>query len=543
MKTAQPSISVIRDAQSVLRHCLVHEADISVCLATTHAYEDIANGLTGEFVTYPQDTQIELELTNYDLFLLAADKGITLNLHDSIMPTIDTITETQEVIRTGKKLYPKTITILDSSLLSSSNVSAVPATTNTLKPTNANVQSSVDASVFDAVDAITHAPPTFASEQVNDPYTPMMSNALVELALVAAANTEGLQAGLTTFSYNPLNTIIEDSRDLLLYYTENNYANLNTTLTGISSNASLNVEYKTLRESIGGSDGLSGCVAQLDVFLDHTNRLSGLTLDKDSDNAEDTADSLTEYRNLYGLTGGPTEIFRFNARKFRSAKYLIQATSANADRGHTVTELYILHDNHHPYTREVISMYSQEPFVEYTTQLLSGNIRVLATTTSPNTDFVIHGTRLQVSRSAQSYANVSQTKILEHHMSLSTYLNDGVDYVRLQSESLYNASVVGNIAREIRDLLSALSNSVFLAGSDPAQAATINAWATVISTRQNTIQSSIETDYTQFLTARKKSEALDIAFSLATGYIQPNANSTLQSTLNSISKAAIEEHT
>jgi len=188
-------------------------------------------------------------------------------------------------------------------------------------------------------------------------------------------------------------------------------------------------------------------------------------------------------------------------------------------------------------------MYSNEPFVTYTTQLLNGEIRVLANTAADNTDFVIHGTRLQISRAAKSYANVSQTKILEHHSMLSTFLNDGVDYVRYQSGALYNPKVVAEISRELRDLLIQLRSSDFLGQSDAAQSAGVNAWAQTISTRANTIQAVIDADYDNFVESRKKSEALQIAFSLASGYEQPNANTTLQSTLNTVTKAAIQEQT
>lgn len=540
-RTAHPSITVIKNAQASYRECLTQERNKATLVTKTQAYEDIANGLSGEYESFDADTQAEIQTENYSLFLLAQDKGITLNLYESLMPVVNSSTNTQNVLRTGKKLYPKTITFIDSSLSTSSNASVRPATVPSLSPTNANVPDDVVDPVFDAVDEQTYDPDTYASEQVNEPWTPMVSNALVELALTAAANANGLQAGLVTFSQNPLDSIIEDSRDLLIYYTENNYANLNTALTGISSNPNLNSAYKLLRESIGGSDGLSGVVAQLDEFRIHTDRLSGLYLDNESVEAEPTNDSITEDLTLYGLSGGPTEIFSFNARKFRSAKYLIQATAADADRGHTVTELYILHDNHHPYTREVVSMYSNEPFVEYTTQLADGEIRVLANTAADNTDFVIHGTRLQISRAAKSYANVSQTKILEHHIQLSTFLNDGVDYVRYQSGALYNAAVVANISREIRDLLIQLRSTDFLGQSDALQAAGVNAWAGIITTRANTIQAQIDDDWDAYAECRKKSEALAIAFSLASGYEQPNANTTLQSTLNNVTKAAIEE--
>ena len=540
MKTTNPFITVIRTAQADYRQCLTTERDVSILRSKTHAYEDIANGLSGEYSTFPLDVQAGIQLENQALTELAADKGIALELYSSLLPLVTETTETQRVRRTGKKLYPKTLTFFDSSLSTSSNavvhVVSVPEAASGF----ANVTDAAIDPVFAAVDAQEWLPRTYASEQVNEPWTPMVSNALVELALTAAANANGLQAGLTTFSHNPLSSLIDSTRTFLLYYTEGNYANLNVALTGIATNPSLNVEYKSLRESIGGADGLSGCVAQLDEFRIHTDRLSGLYLQADSPNAEPTNDSVSENLTLYGLSGGPTVIFSFNARKFRSAKYLIQATAAGGDRAHQVNELYILHDNHQAFTREIAAMYTQDPFVTYTTQLADGLIKVYANTTATNTDFVISGTRLQISRSAKSYANVSQNRILENHTLLSTYLNDGMDYVRIQSGALYNAAVVGNIKRELNDMIIQLSSTAFLGQSNAVQSAAINTWAQTLTTRANTIQTQIDSDYDEFLTATRKTEALQIAFNLAAGYEQPNANTTLQFTLNSVTKTAIE---
>lgn len=528
-------------AQDAYRAVLRTERDTTKLRNATYTFEDTLNGLSGYYTSWASSTQATLQKTNYELYTLAKDKGITLKLYAPMLPNVQISTETQTVLRTGKKLYPKTITFSTTACSSSEIVTYIPAPAPNATVSVPFVQIFDDEidTEFDALDAekVTEAPMTYNA--VDAEWVPMMSNALIALALTAAANANGLQAGLTTFSRNPLASDIDSMRDLLIYYTEGNYANLNIALTGVASNPSLNTEYKLLRESIGGPDGLSGCVAQLDAFLDHTNRLSGLTLDEDSPNAEATADSTQEYLNLYGLSGGPQIIFRFNARRFRSAKYLIQATAADADRGHQVNELYILHDGHHAYTREIAAMYSENPFVTFTTRLYAGNIEVFATTTADNTDFVIHGTRLQVSRAAQSYANVSQSKIIENHQTLANFLNDGVDYIRYQSGSLYNAVVVRNIKREMTDLLVALSRYAFLQSSIANQSATINSWSQLMSTRANLIQASIETDYEAFVECGKKSEALTIAYGLAQGYEDANANTTLESTLNSSTKIAI----
>lgn len=539
--TPDVAITTFKNAQTTYASVLRQERSTSKLRTATYTFEDTLNGLTGEFAAFDTTTQNELKAINAALVTQAKDKSITVKLHSSLLPASQILNVTQQVTQTGKKLYPKTITF--STIASSSNTIYVTAANNTsntvLVPFSQIIDDEAIDPLFDEIDAEPVTQEPLALYGADAEWTPLLSNDMIELAETVAANANGLQAGLTTFSHNPLESVIEDMRELLIYYTEGNYANLNVALSSISSNASLNVEYRNLRYAIGGVDGLSGCVAQLDAFRDHTDRLCGLVLDEDSPNAEPTGDSVTEYLNLYDISGGPVEIFRFNARRFRSAKYIIQATAASADRGHQVNELYILHDNHQAYTREIAAMYTQEPFVTFTTQLTNGNVRVLANTTQPNTDFVVHGTRLRVARSAESYADLSQSRIIENHSTLSGFLNDGVDYVRKQSGSLFNGAVVGNIAREMRDMILLLGHSSFATLSLPNASAAINSWAEIMNSRANSIQDSIETDYEEFDSARKLAESLTIAYTLSGGYNDPNANATLQSTLNSPTKDAI----
>jgi hypothetical protein len=302
------------------------------------------------------------------------------------------------------------------------------------------------------------------------------------------------------------------------------------------------VQYKTLREAIGGSDGLSGCVAQLDMFRDHTDRLSGLVLSVNSPNAEQTlGNSLTEYIHVNGVPeGNLIQIFSFDAKKFRSAKYTIQASAANTDRGHQVSELYILHDNELAYTREVFSIYTQDPFVSFTTQFLNSNVRVLANVSADNIDFVIHGTKLRVARTSQNYEQMSQQEIIVSHETLQAYLDDGVDYVRLQSGSLLRADVVANLAREFNDMLLILASPAFLAQSTGEKQTEILAWADDIIFRRNEIQTAIDTDYDNFISVRKLVEALEISKNLTVSYTSESANTIPQITLNNATIIAIE---
>ena len=149
---------------------------------------------------------------------------------------------------------------------------------------------------------------------------------MIALAQTAAANANGLQDGLATFSQNPLASLLTTTKNTFLYYTASNYANLNVALSGINADPLLSTQYKALREAIGGPDGLAGCVAQMDFFREHTDRLSGLILEVDSPNDVTDNDSTDEYINVNDVAAGvATVIFSFDARYFRSAKYLVDS--------------------------------------------------------------------------------------------------------------------------------------------------------------------------------------------------------------------------
>jgi hypothetical protein len=424
-------------------------------------------------------------------------------------------------------------------------------TSNTVANVATNVASvttdTIVLSEEDEIDPVFEEIDQEAEDQVEEPLAtqqnetvPYLSDAMVQLALTAAANANGLQAGLTTFSYNPLAALIDNTKALLLYYSEGNYANLNTELSGVSTDPLLATEYKELQNSIGGNDGLSAAVAQLDNFKDHTDRLSGLVLDEDSPNAEPTDDSVDDFLTLNDFSGGPTLIFSFNARKFRSAKYLIQASADLTDRGHQGTEIYILHDNHHAFTREVTGIYTQEPFVAYTTRLLNNKVEVFATSNVPNTNFVITGTRLQIAKASKTYAEMSQQKVIELHELMAVYLDDGVDYVALCSASLLKPFLVANLGREFRDMLATISNGGFLSQSTGQKQAGLLQWASTLRTRWGEIQAQMDADWNNFVETRRKTEAFDIAYNLTVAYTDDSGNAIPSATLNSATIQAIE---
>lgn len=512
---------------------LLKEKNPDILSLAAIEFEDSMNGLSGEILNLDPQLQTEIQEACSSIVALGSESGVEISLYESLLPTPEGVAaEVLTVV--GKKLYPLTTTV---EITNSNNTTTTITVDVPAEPETIESEDVVD-SIFEENDAQTVAEPTLA--ELQNETTPYLKNGVVELSKVAASNANGLQAGLTTFSHNPLATLIEDTKALLLYYTSDNYANLNVALSGVSSDNNLSTQYKALREAIGGADGLAGCVAQIDFFREHTDRLSGLILDVNSPNDVVDNDSTDEYLNVNDVSGGPTVIFSFDARYFRSAKYMVQATAAALDRGHQTNELYILHDNHHAYTRELTSIYTQDPFVTFTTRLLNNRVEVLANTTASNTDFVIHGVKLRIARAAQSYGEMSQTKIIEQHTLLQSYLNDGVDYVALQSGSLLKGYLVANLSREFRDMLVNFSSSEFLAQSTGAKQTQITAMVETIKSRRTDLQTSIETDYNNFVAVRRLAESLDIAYNLSAAYTNTVANTIPTQTLNTAMIQAIE---
>lgn len=512
----------------------------SLTHADCYDFEDQMNGLSGELLNLDMDLLAEIRLENASIVQTVGLLGIELALHESVLPEDrETPTQTNVVTQVGKKLYPLTIQV-QKEIESKLSIETLPPDPNTSEPLVLGIDSEDEIDpLFDELDSEPVVEETLAEIQTET--TPYITQSLIDLSLTAAANANGLQAGLTTFSRNPIAHLTTSTKALLIYFTENNYANLNAALSIVSSDSNLASQYKALREAIGGPDGLSGCVSQIDFFEDHTDRLSGLVLDTSSPNDQQDNDSTDEYIYVYDFSGSNTVIFSFDSRYFRSAKYMIQATAGALDRGHQATELYILHDNFHAYTREIAAMYTQDPFITYTTRLLNGRVEVLASTTAANTDFVIHGQKLRIARQAKSYGEMSQTRIIEQHELLSSYLNDGVDYVAKISGSLQKGYLVANLDREFRDMLIYMSSPVFTGLSTGSKQAGLLQMANTLMQRAEDLQTAIDTDYEEFVQARKNTEALDIAYNLSAAFQDATSKTTMNSTLNSATINAIEE--
>lgn len=536
-------------AIDTMNKALAFSASNSNLTPDIEAFEDAMNALSGALLGEEVSVQLEIQMACASTIAAAQQKGYTtITLYKSLLPPdVSRGTSSPPSYVQGKKLYPLTtsVVVVDSA----SNDSLVAGNTAT---TVANTATSVAESTTEEVDEIdTIFEENEADVVVDEPLStiqnetaPYLSNSLIALAETAAANANGLQDGLATFSQNPLASLITTTKDLFLYYTAGNYANLNVALSGIYSDANLVANsYKSLRESIGGPDGLAGCLAQMDFFREHTDRLSGLILDVDSPFDVTDNDSTDEYINVNDVAAGvATKIFSFDSRYFRSAKYMVQATAGSLDRGHQTTELVILHDNYHAYTREIVSVYSQDPFINFSTRLLNNRVEVLANTSEQNTDFVIYGIRLRIARAAAAYGEMSQKRIIEQHELLQAYLDDGVDYVASQSASLLvGGGLVGELGREFNDMLITFSNGGFISQSTATKQAQILAMAETLKTRRAAIQTQMDADYAEFIRVRKLTEALDIAYNLAASYTDSTGNAIPAMSLNSSTIAAIEE--
>jgi hypothetical protein len=534
-------------AQSAIKHMSAHllSSVVGDLTAPIIAFEDAMNGLSGALLGLEPSllTQIRIQCSAIDSAL--SDLGYDLKLWSGLLvPSQQNVSHGTSVTQQAKKLYPLTTTVttlIPASTSASGNVVApVVVDANTVATLADDLPEEID-EIFAENEQDVVADEPLATLQ--NETTPYLSNSMLAIAQAAAEYPE-LQDGLVEFSSNPLAGLIGDTKDLFLYYAQGNYANLNTALSVIYADSNLTAQYKTLRESIGGPDGLAGCVSQMDFLLEHTNRLSGLVLDVNSPNDVTDNDSTDEYLNVNDVAAGvATVIFSFDSRYFRSAKYMVQATAASLDRGHQTTELVILHDNHHAYTREIVSVYSQDPFINFSTRLLNNRVEVLANTSASNTDFVIHGVRLRIARASKTYGEMSQTRIIEGHELLQTYLDDGVDYVASQSQSLLRSDLVASLAQLFRDMLVTFSNAGFLTQGTLAKQTEMVAMAGRISAARQAIQDRIDADYDEFVRVRKLAEALDIAYNLTASYTDDTGNAIPELTLNSATKTAILEDT
>jgi hypothetical protein len=365
----------------------------------------------------------------------------------------------------------------------------------------------------------------------------LLADSLVTLAMGAANGNTGLEQTLSQISTNPLGTVIADLKSTISYYTANNFAGLDVELASIASNPAMNTAYNTLKSALGGGDGLSGAVSYLNRFQDHTDRLSGVALASDSPFANNQNDSTSEYSTFFGLEANSfTNIISFPANKYRSGKYLVQAS---ADKEHQLTELYVMHDNKNVFLREVLMVMTQDPFVVFTGTLVDNTVRVLANTAYSNTDMVVDGTRLQIATKAKSSAQISQKKILEQAAAMRAYApSNKTDHVAAQAGSILKVSLVADLSQKIKDIVPLMRDPSFVS-SQGGEAGALTFMANTINTMCLDLQNSVDNDIASYDNIAKQIEALEVLYILQTHYA--NSKSVVELTTTSSVKGDLKK--
>jgi hypothetical protein len=529
--TTDPVYSQAVGAQTSMFIALATVKDMGALQNTAYEFEDAMNGLSGELLSIDMNLLTIVRSQNEAIVSRGTSLGISINLHESMLP-LESVVTTVLVTELGKKLYPLTTSVTIEKEIVTTSGDLTNQSANVVNSGDDTIAAEVDEvdPLFDELDLEASVPDTEDLASIQSEPRKLLPDFMIEAALECAANTGGIEPGLVAFSHNPLAELINNSIDLVLSYTANNYAGLNVALSQIASNSNLTNQYLAFQYALGGGDGLAGSVAQLDAFLSHTNRLSGLTLDKSNPFATPDGDSTTEESTYSANTANITyTILSFDANRFRSAKYFVQATCA---REHQLSELYIIHDNVYPYVREVGTTYTQDPYVDFSASLVNGTLSILAKSQKPNTNYVIHGVRLKIDKTGLAYTDISQEKILQNGQLLAAYLQDDTDYVAYQSRSLVKGYVVANLARELRDMINQFSSDAFNGQSVGLKQAYLTDAAAIITTRNLLIQSSIDADWTAFEDVKSKLAALQIAFDITSNYSNPISQPTLDLTLN-----------
>jgi len=337
------------------------------------------------------------------------------------------------------------------------------------------------------------------------------------LAKSLATGGVSLDETLASISVNPAAVNINAAKSTLSSLTACNYSGLDSTLSSISGEAALAPAYQQLKLALGGPDGLSGSVAYVNAFEDHTNRLSGVTLSSDITGIIPEEENTEIFEYKYDLPiNTQTVIAHFNPQKIRSAKFFVQATS-NVD--HQSSEVFVVHDNQRVYTREVDVIYTHDPFITFTSQFAADNVTIMATSTKVNTDMVIYSIRLPVITKANSDHTFDQSKLIENARALSGFFpEDKVDYVAAQAGSLQNGGSVSQLNTEINEALVKLQSSQFTSLSTEGKKEYINSIATAINTKSVSLQQSIDKDLSAYADVEKLVNAADVVSTLVVNY-------------------------
>lgn len=364
-----------------------------------------------------------------------------------------------------------------------------------------------------------------------------LSGAIAGIAGVAAqAASSGLAAGLSSISVNPLENKISSIKSKVGEYSASNFTGIDSTLSNIVSNPDAGVQeaFKNLKTAIGGPDGSSGALKQIESFEQHTNLLSGVT--PPSTSLETPEETQANYIYHFKLNGGPNTIMQFSANNYRSGKFLIQATSQNLDSdivSHQISDVIMIHDGVSVNIAELNRVNTRSPFIVYTADVNNYNVRLRATSTEPNVDFVMIGNKLEIINDSAVNEVISFESIIQNSKAYqSFYPEDANNYIKLQSGSLYKGDLVAQMGTLLEDMENKLRGVEFESLSDAQKADLINHVANTINNQSLELQTAIDEDIAQFESINRQVEVASVISGVQDAYNDPYAKELIELTSN-----------
>lgn len=99
----------------------------------------------------------------------------------------------------------------------------------------------------------------------------------------SAADIAGSVGTLSNIVENPVSGVTSELGSTVGDLTSDNFSNLDTSLSTVAGNPSLENSYSRLKNALGGGDGTAGLNSTLTKFKDHTDKITGVAVSPDSD--------------------------------------------------------------------------------------------------------------------------------------------------------------------------------------------------------------------------------------------------------------------
>lgn len=393
----------------------------------------------------------------------------------------------------------------------------------------------MDAEMIASAQSYANTPAT----QIGEEHPSVLPKDLLEIISKFGENGNTFEEDLGNILFkNPIRDVILQSKSNLLYYSENNFANLNAAMPNVSANVAFTTEYNNLKSAIGGSDGLSGTVSYFDALLEHTDRISGLKVEDNNELASARDDSPTHDVVVNDITSGvDTIIASFSANKIRSAQYYIQASAGIEQQ---LTYLSVIHDGGIVYVRKNDLNYSIDPYVEYKCNVSNGIVNIIANSTIANTGFVLHGTRLKLGKEIEINPNMTHYKIVGNAKKINGYYQTDEDYITRQTSSMFIGPNVSAINDVISKMIGFVASPTFTNLSLSNQKDYINSQTNTINTNKIAMKNSIQSDMAEFDKINNRLAALEIAVLESGVYEDSNSRKILNLVLKDNVRESIQ---